>query len=129
MTDGVRPIPPIAGNERRSGDRRATQRRTPGEGPASRALVPSDVEPDSAQNGPAQDGPAEPAQRATLIRDVSAAPAAAFAAQLIGQGGQRTGIRGGPPVMDAARSTYLGAEYSGEKERRPPVGKTGKTEV
>lgn len=124
MTDGVRPIPPIAGNERRSGDRRASQRRTPGESPASRALVPTDVEPD-----PAQDGPAEPAQRATLIRDVSAAPAAAFAAQLIGQGGQRTGIRGGPPVMDAARSTYLGAEYSGDKERRPPVGKTGKTEV
>ena len=124
MTDGVRPIPPIAGNERRSGDRRASQRRTPGEGPASRALVPTEVEPDRAQ-----DDPAEPARRATLIRDVSAAPAAAFAAQLIGQGGQRTGIRGGPPVMDAARSTYLGAEYSGEKERRPPVGKTGKTEV
>ncbi len=124
MTDGVRPIPPVESRERRSGDRRASQRRTPGEGPASRALVPTDIEPD-----PAQDGPAEPAQRATLIRDVSAAPAAAFAAQLIGQGGQRTGIRGGPPVMDAARSTYLGAEYSGEKERRPPVGKTGKTEV
>lgn len=120
MTDGVRPIPPIAGKDRRGGDRRASQRRGPAEATASRALVATDT---------ADEDPAGPAERARPIRDVSQAPAAAFAAQLIGQGGQRNGIRGGPPVMDAARSTYLASEYSGEKERRPPVGKTGKTDV
>ena len=54
---------------------------------------------------------------------------AAFAAQLMGQGGQRNGIRGGPPVMDAARASYLGAEYSGKRDRRPRVGKASQTEV
>jgi len=58
-----------------------------------------------------------------------AAGAAIFAAQMIGQTGQRKGIRGGPPVLDAARSTYLGTEYSGEAERRPPVGTTKRTDV
>lgn len=121
MTDGVRPIPPISGKDRRAADRREGQRRNPAEAAprASRALVPTETPPD----------PADSAERPRMVRDVSAAPAAAFAAQLIGQGGQRNGIRGGPPVLDAARSTYLGAEYSGEKERRPPTGKAGDTEV
>ncbi|CAN5377451.1 hypothetical protein BH10PSE1_BH10PSE1_11330 [soil metagenome] len=119
MTDGVRPIPPISGKDRRAADRRSSQRRDPGQTTSSRELVPTEAPID----------PAEPAGRATLVRDISQAPAAAFAAQLIGQGGQRTGIRGGPPVLDAARSTYLTSEYSGEKERRPPTGKTGKTKV
>ena len=56
-------------------------------------------------------------------------PAAAFAAQVIGQSGQKRGLRGGPPVLDAARSTYLGAEYSGGKDRRPRAGRVAKTEV
>jgi hypothetical protein len=49
-------------------------------------------------------------------------PANPFAAQLIGQDGQRRGLRGGAPVLDAARSAYLGAEYSGENDRRPSSG-------
>jgi hypothetical protein len=32
-------------------------------------------------------------------------------------------------VLDAARSTYLGAEYSGKRDRRPRVGKAARTEV
>jgi hypothetical protein len=32
-------------------------------------------------------------------------------------------------VLDKARSTYLGAEYSGDKDRRPPAGVVKKTEV
>jgi hypothetical protein len=49
-------------------------------------------------------------------------PANPYAAQLIGQDGQRRGLRGGAPVLDAARSAYLGAEYSGENDRRPSSG-------
>lgn len=36
-----------------------------------------------------------------------------FAAHLLGQDGQRRGLRGGAPVLAAARSAYLEAEYSG----------------
>ena len=56
-------------------------------------------------------------------------PAAAFSAQLMGQTGQRKGLKGGPPVLNAARAGYLGAEYSGENDRRPPAGVIKKTDV
>lgn len=123
MTDGVRPVSGVAASDRRVSDRRSGDRRHPEPEPSC-DLVPT--------SGPAQgphDDPAEAAGRPSPTPDTPAAPAAAFAAQLIGQGGQRNGIRGGPPVLDAARSTYLGAEYSGENDRRPPPGKVGKTEV
>lgn len=93
-----------------SGDRRQSDRRA---GSTSRDLVPV---------GPAEsETPARPAP----------APAAdpAFSAQLMGQTGQKRGLKGGAPVLDAARSTYLGTEYSGSNERRPPVGKAKNTDV
>ena len=51
-----------------------------------------------------------------------AVKAGAFDAQLIGQDGAKRGLKGGAPVLDAARAAYLGAEYSGEADRRPPAG-------
>ena len=94
----------------RQGDRRRTQRRE-----NSRDLVPVDT-------------PAEPAARpASPAARPSADPA--FSAQLMGQDGQKRGLKGGAPVLDAARSTYLGREYSGSNERRPTAGKTTKTEI
>ena len=93
-----------------SGDRRRSDRRA---GSTSRDLVPV---------APVEDAsPASPA----------AAPGAdpAFSAQLMGQTGQKRGLKGGAPVLDAARSAYLGTEYSGSNERRPPVGKAKKTDV
>jgi hypothetical protein len=54
---------------------------------------------------------------------------AAFEAHLMGQDGQRRGLRGGPPVLNSARSAYLGAEYAGPADRRPPRGAIKKTEV
>lgn len=56
-------------------------------------------------------------------------PDPAFAAQLMGQVGQKKGLKGGKVVLDQARSTYLGTEYSGKADRRPPKGRLGKTEV
>ncbi len=53
----------------------------------------------------------------------------AFAAHLFGQGGQRRGLRGGQPVLDAARAAYLETEYSGPDDRRPPKGLLKKTEI
>jgi hypothetical protein len=32
-------------------------------------------------------------------------------------------------VLDSARSTYLGTEYSGEADRRPKAGLLKKTEI
>ena len=119
MTDGVRPIDPVRGRDRRDAQRRSAERRAETE-PARAVVQVKETIDDPAHDLPPHD-PARPA--------ASLGPEAAFAAQLIGQGGQRSGIRGGPPVMGAARSSYLGNEYSGGKDRRPPLGKTGKTEA
>lgn len=125
MTDSVRPIGPIGPiegqtvHERREGDRRERDRRTAAEArvkEASRALVPSGERDDHAAS------PAKPA-----VSPLS--PPALFAAQVLGQKGQKRGLKGGPPVLDAARSSYLGAEYSGKRDRRPRVGKASQTEV
>lgn len=54
---------------------------------------------------------------------------AAFAAQLMGQGGQKRGLRGGRETLDKARSTYLETEWSGPADRRHRTGKITKTEI
>jgi hypothetical protein len=51
-----------------------------------------------------------------------AAAAGPVEAQLWGQPGARRGLKGGAPVLDAARSAYLTAEWSGPADRRPPAG-------
>lgn len=55
--------------------------------------------------------------------------AAAFDAQLYGQGGQKRGLKGGKPVLDHARAAYLETEWSGPTDRRPPKGMLTKTKV
>jgi hypothetical protein len=50
-------------------------------------------------------------------------------AHLIAQNNRVRGLRGGQKVLDAARSAYLGAEYSGPNDRRPQIGKITKTDV
>lgn len=116
MTDEVRAVGPVTRrDERRSAERRAAERRAAS---TSRALVPVD--------GPVE--PAEPPARPAPTPPVDAG-AAAFAAQLMGQSGQRRGLRGGPPVLGAARSAYLGTEHSGAAERRPRPGRAEDTDV
>lgn len=122
MTDGVRPVGPIEGqtvHERREGDRRERDRRAAAKAEA-RAVVPA---------GERVDHAASPAKPAVSPPNPVVAPPALFAAQVLGQKGQKRGLKGGPPVLDAARSTYLGAEYSGKRDRRPRVGKARQTEV
>lgn len=122
MTDGVRPVGPIEGqtvHERREGDRRERDRRAAAKAEA-RAVVPA---------GERVDHAASPAKPAVSLPNPVVAPPALFAAQVLGQKGQKRGLKGGPPVLDAARSTYLGAEYSGKRDRRPRVGKARQTEV
>ena len=59
---------------------------------------------------------------------VGGAPAV-FAAQVLGQEGQRRGLRGGKETLDAARTVYNQTEYSGAADRRARKGGAAKTEV
>lgn len=88
------------GDQRRS-DRRSADRRASG-----RALVPAGERRDETPSSKPRLAPRDPA----------------FSAQLLGQDGQKRGLRGGAPVLNAARSTYLETEYSGEADRRPRKG-------
>lgn len=116
MADEIVPVGPVQRrDERRERERRSAERRSAA---ASRALVPTDFAPESAEP-PARPAPSPGAD----------ASAAAFAAQMMGQSGQRRGLKGGPPVLDEARSTYLGRAYSGAAERRPKPGKATDTDV
>jgi len=133
VTDGVRPIAAVSPRDRRAAERRMAERREDQAAArdnqaksASRDLVPVGEVVDHPEAGDR-----DPATSAARTRKAGpqTTGAAAFAAQVLGQGGQRNGIRGGPPVMDAARATYLGAQYSGEEERRPPSGTTKRTEI
>jgi hypothetical protein len=54
---------------------------------------------------------------------------ATFAAQVLGQPGQKRGLRGGPETLEKARTAYLEAEYSGPADRRLSIGKISKTEA
>ena len=68
-------------------------------------------------------------------RPETVAPAApphgpsAVEAQLLGQTGARRGLRAGPGVIDTANRAYNETEWSGEKDRRLPKGRTAKTEI
>ena len=115
MTDEVAPVGPVSGRDRRAAERRLAERRAAA---GSRALVPL-APAEEAAEAPARPAPAPPPD----------AGAAAFAAQLMGQSGQRRGLRGGPPVLDAARSTYLETRYSGPADRRPKPGRTEDTDI
>lgn len=97
-------------------ERRKTDRRVGGRAEAGRDLVPVTLAEavDSASASPA----ADPAQ-----------PDPAFAAQVMGQPGQKRGLKGGQPVLTAARAAYLETEHSGQHDRRPPVGRKTRTEI
>jgi len=52
-----------------------------------------------------------------------------FAAQLLGQDGEKRGLRGGEPVIDAARRLYSKVEWSGPSDRRARKGRQARTEA
>lgn len=94
-------------------DRRQTQRRAADRqgGRAGETTLPAPVT--------AQPKPARPAPRLN----------GEYAAQLLGQGGEKRGLRGGAPVLEAAKSAYLETEFSGPDDRRPPTGRLGRKEL
>jgi len=52
-----------------------------------------------------------------------------FAAQLIGQVGERRGLRAGAPLLDKARDAYNQVEWSGSYDRRARKGRQARTEI
>ena len=52
-----------------------------------------------------------------------------FVAQLIGQDGERRGLRAGPPLFERARTAYNGTEWSGSFDRRARMGRAARTEI
>ena len=109
------------GGDRRSPERRATDRRV------DPARLPVPIEGSASE-------PSGGSAPKTTRSDVKAAvqpvagPDAVFTAQLMA-GAPKRGLKGGPETLDQARSTYLGAEYSGANDRRPKKGRITKTEI
>ena len=64
-----------------------------------------------------------------LPRDEQSDSHAAFAAQLMGQDGQKRGLRAGEEVIGAAKSLYNRTEWSGAKDRRTPTGGKARTKI
>ena len=56
-------------------------------------------------------------------------PQPALSAHILGQDGQKRGLRGGPEVLTKARAAYLNAEWSGPTDRRNRVGIISRTKV
>ena len=52
----------------------------------------------------------------------------AYAAQLL-SGGERRGLKGGPDMLERAKTSYLQSEYSGQNDRRPRPGRVTRTEI
>jgi hypothetical protein len=103
------PVDPIRDpTERRLLQRRAGDRRRSSPGTAL-ILAPSPTAPEPEDSEPLAE--------------------AAFTAQVLGQNGQKRGLKAGQPALEQARSAYLEAEYSGRTDRRPTPGRVTKTEI
>ena len=117
MSESIHPAPGM-GHDRRGRDRRNDERRQGRAAPAGDASSPSAGLPALI-----------PGMKAGAPTPPAPAGAAVFSAQLLGQSGQKRGLKGGPIALDEARSAYLGAEYSGPADRRPNAGRIRKTDI
>src|ERR1700756_89410 len=82
---------------------------------------------------------AQEAERSGLPVPVDAPPsvprvepplsASEFDAQLLGQDGQKRGLRAGPAAIDSAKASSNRVQWSGSKDRRARTGKAAKTEI
>lgn len=114
MTD---PVDPISGR-RKTPDRRRASRRADAAAP-----------PPERRNAVVLAGAPVKHDRVAPTPSRSDTATAAFAAQLLGQPGEKRGLRGGPEVIDGARSAYLQTEFTGPGDRRRGKGRAAKTEI
>jgi len=99
---------------------------------AARLRRAARAEPESAEQAAAEVAnlpvPVD-APRAVPPPTERSASAAVFDAQLLGQAGQKRGLRGGPAVIDGAAASYNRTEWSGSRDRRARKGGIAKTEI
>ena len=73
--------------------------------------------------------PVTPVTAPRTFRDERPRGYAEFAAQVIGQGGERRGLRAGPSLLDRAREAYNRAEWSGAADRRARTGRRTREDI
>jgi len=73
--------------------------------------------------------PVEPVTGPRTFKDESRRGHAELAAQLMGQVGERRGLRAGAPLLDTARDAYNRIEWSGRYDRRARKGGSTRTEI
>ena len=73
--------------------------------------------------------PVGPAVRVTPPPPVALGGDSEFNAHLIGQDGQRRGLRAGPPFIEAASRAYNRVEWSGSFDRRARSGRRARTDI
>lgn len=117
-TERIRPVSRI----RRTKDVSASEPLNPAEPPKLLSYQPND----SVRAGAAHAAEEAPHQRRqsfspTPDKMPRPDPGAAFSAQLLA-GAPRRGLKGGQELLDTARSTYLGTEWSGRFDRRARAG-------
>ncbi|WP_293901625.1 hypothetical protein [Phenylobacterium sp.] len=86
-----------------------------------------EVESAAPTNLPVPVGPAVTVQRS--FRDDRGSGDSELNAQILGQDGQRRGLRAGPSIFDIARAAYTRIEWSGAYDRRARKGRQARTEV
>jgi hypothetical protein len=85
-----------------------------------------------AEAAPAERGlpaPIEPVEPPRSFREARPRGDAEFAAHVLGQGGERRGLRAGPPALQAARAAYNRIEWSGRYDRRARKGRQAREDV
>jgi hypothetical protein len=73
--------------------------------------------------------PVGPALRVTPPPSVALGGESEFAAHVMGQDGQRRGLRAGPSFVEAASQAYNRVEWSGSWDRRARVGRRTSTDI
>lgn len=96
-------------------------------GRSRRSRAPRDLSSEAGPaptGGPVRSDRVKPPPELPLVEG-----AAALNAHLLGQKGARRGLKGGPPVLDAAKEAYEAAEWSGGADRRKKSGRKARTKV
>ncbi|WP_296595896.1 hypothetical protein [Phenylobacterium sp.] len=73
--------------------------------------------------------PVTPVEPPRSFRDERPRGYTEFAAQVIGQYGERRGLRAGPALLDHARDAYNRVEWSGSYDRRARTGRATREDI
>jgi hypothetical protein len=93
---------------------------------AAEARADRSDEAASAANLPVPAGPVTPPRS---FRDEPRRRDSELDTQLLGQDGQRRGLRGGPTILHTARIAYNRIEWSGSYDRRARKGRVARTDI